>query len=399
MFKDNEAAPTPDPAIGQAALKQAQLGEQWMSFAKDAYAVSQVRQAELDSLTKEVTQKQIGLADEAASNARKDRQRYESVFLPAEDAFIDKARNYGSAEHQAEAAAEAGAEIQTQAGMARQAAERRNAAMGVAPDSGRAATLDRQSEIATALGTADAQNRARQGVRDKGLALEADIVNLGRGLPAQASAGASQSAALGSNAVGLTGQGNDAYARTTNIMGTGFDAASRGYGNQANILNNLHNSEMDTWRANRDAQNQEMAGWGSLIGTGLGLLLPSDEEIKEDKTPVPEGEALNAVRNMPVEEWSYKPGVEDGGRHVGTYAQDFKAQTGKGDGKTIPVVDAIGVTMKAVQDLAAQVDRLSEAMGFGDAPARKKPGAKIVEANDNTLGLGDTAEPPYYQSA
>ena len=65
---------------------------------------------------------------------------------------------------------------------------------------------------------------------------------------------------------------------------------------------------------------------------------------------------------MPVDEWQYKRGVADGGkqRHVGPYAEDFKRETGKGDGKTIPVVDAIGTTMGAVKELSAKVDRLDK---------------------------------------
>ena len=37
-----------------------------------------------------------------------------------------------------------------------------------------------------------------------------------------------------------------------------------------------------------------------------------------------------------------------GGEHIGTYAQDFQNATGLGDGKSINVIDALGVTMGAV---------------------------------------------------
>ena len=342
MFKDDDPAPAPDSRLGEAAAAQARLGEEWLNFAKEQFAVSEGRQAELDAITKDVTARQLGLAEEAASNARADRERYNTVFKPIEDKYVAEATNYASPERQAQAAAEARATVQTQAQLAREASERRLAAMGVRPDSGRAASMQAVTDTATTLGIADAENRARAGVRDKGMALEADVVNLGRGLPAQAAAGVNQSASLDGSAVGLTGASNDAFLRNTQIMGTGFDAASRGYGGQAGILGNLHQGQLDVWQTNRQAQADEMAGWGSAIGTGVGLLLRSDDEVKEDKRPVPEGEALDAVKNMPVEEWDYKQGVEDGGRHIGTYAQDFKKQTGKGDGKTIPVVDAIG---------------------------------------------------------
>ncbi len=61
MGKGSSSAPAPDPKIGEAALKQAQTGEDWLSFARDAFAVSEVRQKELDDLTNR--------ADRAAARA------------------------------------------------------------------------------------------------------------------------------------------------------------------------------------------------------------------------------------------------------------------------------------------------------------------------------------------
>ncbi|RUQ78323.1 tail fiber domain-containing protein, partial [Brucella abortus] len=56
MGKSSQSAPDPDPNIGKAALKQAETGEEWLAFAKDAFAISQERQKELDALTKRVTE-------------------------------------------------------------------------------------------------------------------------------------------------------------------------------------------------------------------------------------------------------------------------------------------------------------------------------------------------------
>ncbi|MFG1201754.1 tail fiber domain-containing protein [Xanthobacter aminoxidans] len=95
------------------------------------------------------------------------------------------------------------------------------------------------------------------------------------------------------------------------------------------------------------------------IGTGAGLIF-SDENAKENKEPATG--TLEAVRSMPVQERDYKPGMGDGGRHIGTYAQHFEAATGKGDGRSIPVIDAIGVTMGAVKELDAKVEKLARGM-------------------------------------
>ncbi|EHK57742.1 hypothetical protein [Allomesorhizobium alhagi] len=88
MGKGSSSAPSPDKNIGKAALLQAETGVEWMNFAKDAFAVSQERQVELDALTKEVTGMQLGIAKDQADWSRADRERYETTFKPIEDEFI-----------------------------------------------------------------------------------------------------------------------------------------------------------------------------------------------------------------------------------------------------------------------------------------------------------------------
>ena len=72
---------------------------------------------------------------------------------------------------------------------------------------------------------------------------------------------------------------------------------------------------------------------------------------------------------MPVEKWKYKEG--DDTEHMGTYAEDFTKATGTGDGKRIEAVDAIGITMKAVQDLDKKVEKL--AVGLGKPKSKSTP--------------------------
>lgn len=382
MSKGGSSAPAPDPQIGQAALMQAKTGEQWLAFAKDAFAVSTERQAELDALTKQVTDLQLGLANDQLETSRQDRQRYEEKFRPIEDEFVEEATNYGSEERQASAAAEAKADVQTAASQAKSQAQREASAMGLNPNSGRFASLDRATEMGTALATAGAQNAARQQVRDKGLALKADVVNLGRGLPTMSAQAASLGLSAGSSAIGLNQGTNAQYLASTDIMGSGFKGQMGGYAGQAATLNQQYSSQIDAWKAEQQIKSANAAGIGEAIG-GIAGLFFSDEDLKTDKTELPEGTALNAVMEMPVEEWTYKPGVADEGRHIGPYAQDFVEATGKGDGRTIAAQDAIGVTMAAVQDLNAKVDRIAGAIGLGDQKAKPAP-----KKRGKAIGLG-----------
>ncbi len=380
MGKGSSSAPAPDPKIGEAALKQAQTGEDWLSFARDAFAVSEVRQKELDDLTNRVTEQQLGLATDQAKWSREDRDRYNTVYKPLEDDFIKEATNYATEDRQNEAAAEARADVQTAAANNRAATERANTSMGVTPGSGRYAGVQAASDLGTTLAEAGAANTSRQAVRDKGLALKADVVNLGKGLPAQAAAGAGGSvAASGAALGGAQGTNSQALAAST-IMNAGYGGAMQGYAGQASTLNQQYGLQLEGWKAQQDLKAKNASGIGSFLGGIGGLIFKSDEEAKENKEPIDDGTALEALREMPVEAWDYKPGVADEGRHVGTYAQDFTEQTGLGDGKNIAAQDAIGITMKAVQDLDRKLDATIDAIGLGDVePPARKPSVPSVK--------------------
>lgn len=379
MGKGSSSAPQPDPQIGKAALMQAETGQQWLTFARDAFAVSNERQAELDALTKQVSDLQLGVAADQAGWMRADRERYETSFRPLEDEFLNEAKSYDSPEKQAAAAAEAKADVLASSATARATAQREAASLGIDPTSGRYAGIDRAGEMGTALAAAGAQNSARQMVRDKGLALKADAVNLGRGLPAQSAQAAAAGLGAGSSAVGLHQTNQGLYNSSTGIMGQGFQGQMAGYAGQASALNQQYSTQVAAWDAEQRHNSAGAAGFGQFLGGIAGLMFTSDEDAKEDKAPLPKGAGLDAVNAMPVEEWTYKPGVADEGRHVGPYAQDFAAATGKGDGRAIAAQDAIGITMAAVQDLDDKVDRIADIVGLGTArrdkaqKARPKP--------------------------
>lgn len=361
MMAKGNSAPAADPAIGQAALKEAETGEAWLQFSKDAFAVSTDRQKAIDALTTKVTNQQLDTATTQAEWAKEDRDRYETVYRPIEDKLVAKADEYGSQAAQDEAAAKASADVQAAAGVARGSSERQAAAVGITPNSGRFAALDRATELGTALGSVDAANKARETMKDKATALEASLVGNSNAAAILASNNANSSVASGSSAVGTTSQGNANYLGSLGIMNSGYGGAMKGYASQADILQNQYNSQLQAQALANQSSAGLWSGIGSIVGLGLNFL--SDENAKTDKQPV-DG-ALDAVKEMPVERWTYKDGQGDGGTHVGPYAQDMQRTTGLGDGKTIAVQDAVGITMRAVQELAGQVDKIEQAVGIG----------------------------------
>ena len=313
-------APDPDPNIGLAALQSAEIGQAYLDFMQ-------------------------GQAEISNAWAEEDRDRYLSVFQPIEDQLIYQAQNWNSQPRRAQRADQAEADVINALEMERGASQRRNAAMGVRPDSGRAAGLDRTDRLRGGLARAGARNVARRQVEAEGESRLASAVNLGRGL-----------AVNPATSLGMA----------SNAGASGFSGAMSGYNQQGNLLSMDHQNQMATWQANQAQSAGLWGGLGQLAGLALGPTIFSSKELKTDRNP-PSRSLLDQVREMPVEEWTYRDGVADEGRHVGPYAEDFSAATGRGDGRTLDLGDALGVTMGAVQELDRKVTQLAQGRSLDGA--------------------------------
>lgn len=272
MFKKGGgSAPAPDPRIGEAALKNAALGEDWLEFAYKQFDVANERQAEQDKVANQVTQQQLAASKQSQEWATQDRKRYNTVFKPLQDQFIDDAKNWDSAERQSERAAEAKADVINNATQARQAAERNMASMGINPTSGRYAGIDRAGSQATALAAAGAENTSRNAVRKEGVAMRADAINLGNGLAVNPATSLGLSSSTGSAAMGTAAGNNQQAAGLSSIMGQGYQGAMSGYGNQASILNQQYGNQLNAWQAQQQASAQASGGLWSGIGSAVGM--------------------------------------------------------------------------------------------------------------------------------
>ena len=106
---------------------------------------------------------------------------------------------------------------------------------------------------------------------------------------------------------------------------------------------------------------------GSGLGTADGILQngalfsggSSSRDIKEAIVPAAIDDVLRRLSALPISTWSYKEAGEPT-RHIGPMAQDFAAAFGVGrSDRYINSIDAIGVTMAAVQALETRVRELS----------------------------------------
>jgi hypothetical protein len=384
MCSDAPPAPLPDPKIGQAAERQAAIGEEYLAFTKEQFAVSTAMQKDLQETSKQVS-------DYFLNAAKEDRDRYETVFKPIEDEFIKLANEFDSPAKQAEAAGRARTDVMQAAEIERGAQERRMQSVGIRPDSGKYEGIQRAVGLGTVATSVDAQNRAKTDLRDKAIALKGAAIDMGKGLPA--SAGANMGAGLSATGVPIS-----THQQSTGIMQPGVSGAMAGQKGMGEGYNNLYKGAMSAWESQNKLDAANAAGIGNFAGMVLGaglsegssdsiigkgasalggaamkalpMMFLSSKKAKENRKPVKEGEALDAVKKMPVDEYDYKPGQGDGGHHVGPMAEDFARETGKGDGRGIAVQDAIGVTMGAIKDLSAKVDRIAKAVGIGPAPVK-----------------------------
>lgn len=369
-----------DPMVGiagimqaQAAQAQVQLGQDWLAFSKEQFGIANERQKGIDALTKQVTDQQIKSMTNANQWAEEDRARWKEKFLPLQDKYIEKASNWDSKEKQAEAAAEAKADVQNSLAEQKAQSERAAAANGVRPDSGQWTGLDRATQLQGGLASAGAQNSARKQLRNEAMALQGDALNIGSNLPSQAGSFMGIGNQAGSSAIGNNIANQNSWRSNIGIMNTGFEGAMTGWNNSANIWRNIGKDRTDMLNTSdkmrQDSMGSIMGGAGKLFGMLPGLAMSSSKDAKEDKREV--RGVLDALKSMPIEAWDYKPGEGDGGSHIGTYAEDFKRATGLGDGKSINIIDALGVTMGAVKELAEKVDGDANTEKHDEKPAKK----------------------------
>ncbi len=301
--KGGGGSSSPDPQVGQAALMQAKTGDDWLQFAREQFAEGNVRQADIDALSKRVTESQLGtqdLATEWAKEAQRkgneqyawaldlrknayndgkeyekrfneqsdkqykyadeQQQRYKDTFQPIEDKMAADAMSWDSDGRLAEQAAQAKSDVMNNAAAADQQRSRQMAAMGVDPRSGRYDAADRASGLQTSLAAAGAQNAARDNVRQQAVSLRGQAAGIGQAVAANAQQANTMGMQAATQAQQSDINGQSMAMQWTNIgnaaAGVGNSTAAAGLGLQAG------SSAMGTTTAanqNWLANNQQMA--------------------------------------------------------------------------------------------------------------------------------------------
>ena len=361
----SDAPPPPDFGPLAEAMKEnskamTALGNKQLAFGQSQFEAQQPFYQRMVNANIEGQNLSMQLARDSAQ----DRQKYRAL----EDTMVNEAMNQDKSTYRNTLAGRAASDVEQATATARASASRNLERMGINPNAARFADLNNQITLQSAAQKAGAMTNARlsaDGIVD---AKRMNAISIGRNLPAtQLSAIGTGSQVGNSNAQLFNSQGVPMNQGFSGAM-SGLNNANQGYAQVGNMMNQGYQNQLAAF-------NADNAGWnavGQLAGSAM--MMASSEDYKKDKAPIKDGDALGAVRNLPVESWDYKAGIADGGSHVGTYAEDFKRETGLGDGRAIPMQDAIGLTMKAIQDLDKKID----ALGIkGKAPKKMKSGGIV----------------------
>jgi hypothetical protein len=100
----------------------------------------------------------------------------------------------------------------------------------------------------------------------------------------------------------------------------------------------------------RNNQGIDWAKWAQIAGTtAAGAAMASDINLKYDIEKVNDISVKDKLRNLDIFTWKYKG---DDTRHIGPMAQDMQKIFGVGDGKTIHLVDVMGIAMLLMKEIA-----------------------------------------------
>ena len=149
----------------------------------------------------------------------------------------------------------------------------------------------------------------------------------------------------------LLGISEQAKANRMNLLGfLGNQGLGLGTGDALGAAKNLQNARLGQAGTSGSASGLS-TGDAASIASGVGSLVYafSSKDIKDVETKVSGTGILNKLRAMNIYRWNYKG---DTTKHIGPMAEDFKAAFGVGDGKTLALVDVMGVLLAAMQGLA-----------------------------------------------
>lgn len=270
------SSPAPDPNIGLAQKKMAEISEEYLTqwktevwpAMKEAAQKQEVRADEQFAIDKEIQTKQIVAADKAMAEFDRNAGSREAIYKEAED--------YNTAENKERIASEAIGDTKTAFGVQAADLERRNQSYGINPTSGRSIATQNANSVMQAATEGAAATRARNAAEQLGWAKKMDAIALSQGqFGNQAS---STGLALNAGAQGFnTGQqsfGN--YGAMGNSLSQSAQTANAGWNSIGQLGVQTYGIQSQNYQAEQNRAAQESAGssagLGSLAGAAIGAV-------------------------------------------------------------------------------------------------------------------------------
>lgn len=360
------SAPEPDPGIAEAQKANAEIAKEALQFSKDQWAELAPWREWQFATSQKAADAAINTMELQNQIAQEMWSFYSGTFKPLEQQIVAEAKAYDTPERQEKEAARSIAQVGQSFAASRENMGLDMARYGIKPED---AQLDR-SRLAEAGLTAVAANEARRNVEETGYARKMNAAQIGRGLPANQAAAAGLGLNAGNAASGNALAAGGSTLQSSQLMNQGYATAIGANTAAGNLGLGMYQGAQSAYNADQQRKGQESAGIGQLVGTAAGLALAfSSKDAKTSKTPLAEGEALSKIKEVPVEKWRYKAGVEDSGaaEHVGPYAEDMNASFGENmapGGKAINVADEAGLALAGIKALAEKVERIEQKIGL-----------------------------------
>lgn len=261
--------PPPPPDMSGLAESSEEVARIQQETAREQLEWAREQYGQNREILQQVLDIQLPAMREQFEQAQSDRQRYEDVFQPLEERFVEEAESYDTPERRARERGMAIADVNTQFDAQRRNALQRLESYGVDPSETRNAALDIGVRTQQAAQQAAAATGADRRVEDVGRAMRSDAINLGRGALSNAAGfygqavGAGQAGIQGANQTTQTGAG--AIQSSLGFSGQ----ALQGYGQAGNIMNSGYNNQLNAWGAKQNQQAGMWQGLGALAGLGF----------------------------------------------------------------------------------------------------------------------------------
>ena len=147
------------------------------------------------------------------------------------------------------------------------------------------------------------------------------------------------------------------YGTTPGMASMFGNQAMQGLGMRGQLEANRNNFSLGLIESLMGQKKPEGTPWWKTALGVAGTVAPyaamafSDHNMKKDIKSVDSKKVVQGLKRLNLHKWKYKG---DNTEHLGPMAQDFKKHLGIGDGKTIHLVDVMGVMTAAAKEVASR---------------------------------------------